>query len=450
MTRNAGELFRFPRRAIDALLLTAFFLSGLVALPPVAMAGRVVSVIDGHLYVDGAPFYVKGIGYNASFIGSDQQDPTAAQYDIPTIAQANANNVVTYIANTFEWGGSEYTGKLDLQDAVSDACDAAGVFTSIGFWSPTYIDYTDSAVRGQWGDYYKEMVSRYQGRDSTLMYVIGNEVINNLPNEAQKSAYTAWIEELVVWTHTNDSDHPVAYADAGSGELARLALGAPSLDIYGTNYYEFETGAELGSYLDGVESAWPDVAVFLHEYGCDSYDQDASSEDQTAQADRIITLVQSVYDATPGHNFIGGAYFEFSDEWKFMAASDTQDPGNKYGWQAESCFDTYADEDYWGVAGAVDYGDAENRGLKSGYYALQEIYAVPEPGTFGLLVIGVALVALRRWRRPRRASSVRCPPGLMSDELGTGVRREAGVDPLGALFAQLQDLRNVSADVSLG
>jgi len=402
---SPGGIARGARRGLPALLVI-----GTCCFHPLATAGVVhtVTVHDGRLRVDGIPFYVKGIGYNATSIGSDQQDADAAQYDVPRMAQMNANDVVTYIANRFEWGGTEYTGKLDLQDAVSNACDDAGLFTSVGFWSPIYIDYTSGAVRTQWGNFYKEMVNRYQNRSSTLMYVIGNEVLNNLPDDTQRNAYADWVEELVQWTHLNDPNHPVAYADAGSGQLARLASRAPSLDIYGTNWYEFETATVLGAYLDAIESDWPGVAVFLHEYGSDSYNHATGGEDETMQAGRVRTLVQAVYEASADPHFIGGAYFEFTDEWKLVNGSGTQDPGNSYGWQPKSPFDHYADEDFWGIARAVNSGDAENRVLKSAYQALQEMYAIPEPAAAALAAAGAALLALlRRHRRERHAEAAR-------------------------------------------
>ncbi len=371
--------------------------------PPALSAGVIlnVTVRDGHLYVDGRLFTSTGIAYNPTYIGSDNQDVTAPAYDVPAIARIGANNVVTYIANKFEWAGVVYD-KYAFQDAVSDSCDAAGICASIGFWAPSYIDYTNPAIRSQWASFYKEMVERYRSRPSTLMYVLGNEVISHLPGQAQKEAYATWLEELVQWTHANDPNHPVCYADAGTSALSLLQANTPSLDIYGTNYYEFETAAELSAYLSGIEGALPNKAIFLHEYGSDSYDNPRGAEDGAAQAARIRKLVWALLGATDGHNLIGGSYFEFSDEWKFMGGWGTQDPGNNWGWRPESCFDSYADEDYWGIARAADRGQAANRVLKVGYYALGDAYGVPEPASVVLLALPFARLTLKR-RRSREA-----------------------------------------------
>ena len=337
-------------------------------------AESAVKVENGRLYYNDEPFYIQGLSYAPTYKGSTKYDDDAVQHDMPRIAAAHVNTIRLYIANRYMWGGQAWGDFQDSADVILHHANEQGVKVIVGYWVDSSLNWDDPSVRNTQTTLWKEMVDRYKENDAVLLWAIGNEVLNTMTG-SDKINCAIWMGEMVDWTHAADPDHPVTYSDAGIGEIDTLRDHVPNLDIFSFNHYEFETEVGFQNILDDLHSAW-EIPVFLNEYGSDSRDNDADAEDLTAHSNRLRELHQAVEhpdrEFAPG--FLGSIWFEWTDQWNFEGALDVQDPGTWWGWTPSSCFDAYADLEYFGIAYNSDEGDAEDRLLKDAYLALQECY----------------------------------------------------------------------------
>jgi parallel beta-helix repeat protein len=336
-----------------------------------------VEIVDGHLHIDDILFYVQGLSYAPTFNGSDKYDDSAVQYDMQTIADAHVNTLRLYVANKYYWGGQLWDDAQRSADIVLDYADIYDIKVVVGFWADDLLDWTDSDIRDNQTNAWMDMVFRYKDAEPVLLWALGNEVLNNM-DSANKTAYAQWMESMVQWTHINDPNHSITYSDAGLGEINTLKTNVPSLDIFSFNHYDFENANQFQNVLDIINSNWP-IPVLLNEYGSDSRDDSAGIENLTRHSSRLRELYEAVEnenrDYPPG--FLGSLWFEWTDQWNFEGNPDEQDPGTWWGWSPLSCFDQYADLEYFGIAYCADYGEAASRELKDAYWTLKELYVMP-------------------------------------------------------------------------
>lgn len=324
------------------------------------------------LRVDGNTFIVKGINYHPQDL-----PVTAPPADVPHMKALGANVIGTYHCARVDYGPSyeDITDGEQFYDSLEPKAAERSLKLLVAFVSAEVNDWTDPYRVIRLEDQWQAFVRRVMRKDTTLMYMIGNETIEKLSTDAQRTAYAKWIGRMVDWTHDADPSHPVCYAhNASYQHLEYLKTHAPNLDMHAFNNYNFTDQASLTSILDGYATEWPGKPLFLHEWGCDSWNQTSAVEDQPAQATRIASLartINSVVSAT-AHPFIGALHFSYTDQWSFVSPSTTQDAD--LGWDAPSCFDGKANEDYWGLADRRPLGDYENRVRKSAYTALRDVW----------------------------------------------------------------------------
>ena len=337
-----------------------------------AAAGQ-VTIRDGRIFIDGAPFRIRGINYNPTPVGTDIIDPGAPKFDVPRIAALGANTVGTYHLGLAEWGRrSNVTSGEVFYDALYPVAEADDLKIVVGYFSNHTMDWTDRARVARVTAQYQRLVLKARQRPSTLLYLIGNEVFERLSTDDQRRAYAVWIGEMVAWTLVNDPAHPVVYADSQSlPGLKWLKSYAPNLGVYGINNYAFTSPETLSTILTAQGRAWPGKPILLHEWGTDSWNAQRGVTDERAQSERLNELAAAVQavSSDPTHPFIGSLYFAYSDEWRFVGSWSTQD--HDRGWICGSCFDGQADEDHWGLARAVEVKGAGDRAFKPAYRTLQ-------------------------------------------------------------------------------
>lgn len=359
-----------------------FALAGLAALLFVRAAVPSTVTFNGSkLYVDNQPFNIRGVNYNPTYIGSDQYDFGAPANDIPKIKAMGANTVGTYFMGKAEYQQySDLTQGDQLYQAVMPAAEQAGLKVIVGYYSNETIDWTSATRIAKVTSQYQELVNKAKLSPATLMYMLGNEVIEKLPSDTQRAAYAKWVGDMANWTHTNDPKHPVFYADRGdSYGLNWLKTYAPNLDVNAVNNYSFTSPDSLRAITQNYASAWPGKPVLVHEWGSDSLNATTAQEDTTQQANRISALASAVDSITADTStaLIGGVNFEFTDEWRFVGATATQD--KDVGFVCTSCFDGHANEDFWGLTKATGNGGSAQRNTKPSYSALQSLWATPAP-----------------------------------------------------------------------
>ena len=362
MSINPGKLVRVSPDAVNppTVDVSALRVTRELGKDPV----RLVQYENGHwrMLVNGAPWTVRGIAYMPSAVGETPDEGslrdwiaadrnTNGQPDVlETFVDANRNNqrdadepVVGDFAMLRDMGvntlrlfhhnhqaatAKPLLRKLHEQYGLMVMMgDFVGMYTigSGAKWEEG-TNYLDRTQRRRMFESVKRMVREYKDEPYLLMWVLGNEnnyggvhgIVGGVGNAGKHpEAYYGFINELATWIHQADPRHPVAL---GNGEwmfLDVIAKQAPAIDIFGANVYRGPHG--FGRSFFGAVRQYLDKPVLITEYGCPAY--------QLRQAREIAERDQALYhfgnwvdlaDNLAGRglgNAIGGAAFEWSDEW---------------------------------------------------------------------------------------------------------------------------------------
>ncbi|MFD6426823.1 discoidin domain-containing protein [Streptomyces sp. NPDC060198] len=203
--------------------------------PPPATGGAVkVTGSQGNwqLQVGGQPYTVKGLTWGPSV-------PDSPKY-LPDVKSMGVNTIRT-------WGTDGSTKPL------LDAAAANGIRIINGFWlqpgggpgSGGCVNYvTDTTYKNNSLAEFAKWVDAYKSHPATLMWNVGNESVLGLQNcysgtelEAQRNAYTTFVNDVAKKIHSIDPDHPVTSTDAWTGAWPYYKRNAPDLDLYAMNSY---------------------------------------------------------------------------------------------------------------------------------------------------------------------------------------------------------------------
>lgn len=184
------------------------------------------------LTVGGQPYTVKGVTW-----GPAVSDGPAY---LPGVRAMGANTIRTW--------GTDASSR-----ALLDAATANGIHVINGFWlqpgggpgSGGCVNYvTDTAYKNNALTEFAKWVDAYRSHPATLMWNVGNESVLGLQNcysgselEAQRNAYTSFVNDVAKRVHSLDPDHPVTSTDAWTGAWPYYKRNAPDLDLYAMNSY---------------------------------------------------------------------------------------------------------------------------------------------------------------------------------------------------------------------
>ncbi|MFF0739206.1 discoidin domain-containing protein [Streptomyces sp. NPDC004111] len=184
------------------------------------------------LTVGGQPYTVKGLTWGPSVAD-------APKY-LPDVKSMGVNTIRT-------WGTDGSTKPL------LDSAAAQGLRVVNGFWlqpgggpgSGGCVNYvTDTAYKANMLTEFAKWVDAYKSHPATLMWNVGNESVLGLQNcysgtelEAQRDAYTTFVNDVAKKIHSIDPDHPVTSTDAWTGAWPYYKRNAPDLDLYSMNSY---------------------------------------------------------------------------------------------------------------------------------------------------------------------------------------------------------------------
>lgn len=314
-----------------------------------AYRGSCVRISGRRMFVDGASFHVKGIGYNpVPKGGTHPANLSFAMYapeDIPLMKAAGVNTIRTY------------EPLVDIQ--VLDALHAAGmrVINTVYPWGGA-----DVSVAIKHVDAVKE-------HPAILMWLVGNEWnYNHLYTGAQHDL--AWtirrVEEVARAIKVADPNHPVA-TSYGHIPTVQVLKAIPTVDVWGSNIY---AGLGFATLFEDF-SARSKKPLLITEYGADAYNSKIGREDQPRQAEATRVLTELIFDQAsakvPGAPCIGGTLYSWSDEWWKAGDPSKQDLGGDapgHGPYPDGVFN----EEYWGI---VDI----DRKPREAYGALREVYS---------------------------------------------------------------------------
>ncbi|MER7709157.1 discoidin domain-containing protein [Streptomyces werraensis] len=184
------------------------------------------------LTVGGQPYTVKGLTWGPAIAD-------APKY-LPDVKSMGVNTIRT-------WGTDGGTKPL------LDSAAANGLKVVNGFWlqpgggpgSGGCVNYvTDTAYKNTMLTEFTKWVEAYRNHPATLMWNVGNESVLGLQNcysgaelEAQRNAYTGFVNDVAKKIHSIDPDHPVTSTDAWTGAWPYYQRNAPDLDLYSMNSY---------------------------------------------------------------------------------------------------------------------------------------------------------------------------------------------------------------------
>jgi hypothetical protein len=398
----AGALF---------LSLILLFLSGLIA-------GRKPKVYiqklkNGHyqLIVGQRNYIVKGVCYNPIPIGQNHlydwwSDPNKPWLvDGALMQKMGVNTVRLYQSH-------ENAG--EVRTVIRDLYQRYGIRTILGhwlgYWEYPCPLYADKSFQERIKKEVLEMVTLYKDEPGILLWVLGNEnnyscmgqlnpwsseEIDKEPNPTKQrvmrsTIYYSFVNDITKEIHRIDKDHPVAL---GNGELIGLDIASsacPDVDLVACIIYR---GKTFGNLFKSLKATF-DKPILISEFGADSFDAYLQREDQNMQAFFLESQWRQIYENLANNkkgagNCLGGAIFEWNDEW--WKHNESDEPGWKVhdkesNWSNGSYyFDIKAkgnknmNEEWFGI---VALSEEQELGLnkripRKAYYVIREFWKNP-------------------------------------------------------------------------
>ncbi|WP_256984093.1 discoidin domain-containing protein [Streptomyces sp. XY006] len=269
------------------------------------------------LTVGGQPYTVKGLTWGPAIAD-------APKY-LPDVKSMGVNTIRT-------WGTDGGTRPL------LDSAAANGLKVVNGFWlqpgggpgSGGCVNYvTDTTYKTNMLTEFAKWVEEYKNHPATLMWNVGNESVLGLQNcysgtelEAQRNAYTGFVNDVAKKIHSIDPDHPVTSTDAWTGAWPYYKRNAPDLDLYSMNSYgdicgvreDWEQGGYTKPYLiteGGPAGEWevPDDANGVPDEPTDAQKAEGYTKAwDCVTGHRGVALGATLFHYGVEHDF-GGVWF---------------------------------------------------------------------------------------------------------------------------------------------
>ena len=337
-----GGHFSNKLRTVPILTLAfSLVLSFLLGAAPKPKTSRVyIQKLKGSRYrlmVNRKPYIVKGVCYNPVPIGQNHEydwwsDPNKPWIvDGKLMQEMGINTVRIYQAPQ---------NAQDVKQVIRDLYERYGIRTILGhwlgFWEYPCPFYADKNFQERIKKEVLDMVNNYKDEPGLLLWILGNEnnyscmgTVHPWPSEEadkepdpqkqkliRAKIYYSYVNDLAKEIHSLDRNHPVAL---GNGELIGLEVAnqvSPEIDLVACIIYR---GKTFGNLFNSLKATF-DRPLLLSEFGADSYDAYLNKEDQNMQAFFLESQWRSIYENLADNkegvgNCLGGAIFEWSDEW---------------------------------------------------------------------------------------------------------------------------------------
>lgn len=287
------------------------------------------------LLVDGQPWFVRGMNWGYSPVGTNYryslwvQDEAfieaVLRREMPLLRAMGVNAIRQYDDIPPKWVAWIYEN-YGIRTIVNPLFGRYGL-TIDGRWVPT-VDYSNPVHRKAIRDNTLASVERFKGTPGVLLWLLGNEnnyglawssfEIEALPVGERDTARARYlyslVGEVVDAIHAADPTHPVAFANGDAQYIDLIKSEAPNLDIFGTNVYRGATARDL---YDVVREKLG-IPVLYTEFGADAFDAKNNREDGLTQARYLLAQWEDLYLHARGQavgNAIGGCVFQWDDGW---------------------------------------------------------------------------------------------------------------------------------------
>jgi beta-galactosidase/beta-glucuronidase len=318
----------------------------------------VVQVYGRGLYVNGAPFHVRGVVYSPVPVGQTPETwswPTASKWyddDFDLLYSMNCNTIRTL---------------RQVNQALLDAAHRHGLMVVCGFEvDATNPDFSDATRRQLLKDQFRAYVAGYRNHPAVLMWCVGDEVNKTA---GSSSAWYTLLDELAAVGHQEEGQdyHPVTTAnseidDIGSDLLATTDAQMPHLDLWGANVFR---GYGFGGLFD-VFTSRSQKAFWVSEYGADAFDSRPAYQqvNQAVQAQVDLGLWGEIEDHFA--TCVGGCLMGFCDEW-WRAGNPSEQ--NQTSRPLNVPPDNLANDEYWGMFAVSPQDSAPDQRLPRQVYS---------------------------------------------------------------------------------
>ena len=376
--------------------------------------GRIdlVKYENGHwqLRVEGRPYIIKGIGYSPAKIGQSPDNGTLEDWmqaddnhngkidgpydswvdknlnntqdedeksagDFQLLKEMGCNTLRIYHHASNKGLLADLYDRFGIMVIMGDLLGAYTVGSGAGWYEGT--DYTNPEHKKNMLESVKKMVEDFKDEPYVLFWMLGNENNYGVANNAKTNpdAYYAFVNEAARMIKSIDRDHPVAVSGGDLLFLDIFSSKAPDIDIYGSNAYRGKYGFGR-SFWENIKDTC-DKPAMITEYGCPAYMEGKSSQEaQDSQAEYLKNCWEDIAYNSAGYpgagNSIGGALFEWVDEWWKAYEPDVHDA--KRNWSGPFP-DGWNYEEWLGIAGQ---GDGKSspflRQLRKTYFTYKEMW----------------------------------------------------------------------------
>lgn len=345
---------------------------------------------DWQLFVNGAPFIIKGITYSPTRVGESPDDGSQQNWttqdlnkngliDSPyeTWVDLNKNNIQDKDEKTV--GDFYLLKKMGVnvlrvyhqpfrlnKEIFRQLYAKYGIYIILGDFLGKYAlgsnadwdqgtDYDNPLHKKNMLESIKQMVLEFKDEPYVLIWLLGNENIYGLGCNADKkpASFFSFANEAARLIKSLDPQkRPVAISSGDILYLDIFAKNAPDIDIFGTNSYRGKYGfLDLWKEVKRVA----DKPAMITEYGASAYGKGYSSQEaEQYQAEYHKNNWLDIFCNSAGFgagNAIGGIAYEWLDEWW-----KAYEPGyhDKKGLFSGPFLDGYMHEEWLGICGQGD------------------------------------------------------------------------------------------------
>ena len=357
------------------------------------------------IQVDGEPFFIKGMNWSYSPIGTnyeyslwEQPEETikaALDQDMARLKSIGINTLRIYTGIPAKWIEYIYDN-YGIYTVLNHSFGRYGVMLE-GKRNP-YTDYGDSLTKEVLLDQVTELTNEYRNTRGLLMYLLGNENnyglfweggetedIPTATSQYDKKAIDLYLlfNQAALAIQNLDTNHKVALCNGDLKYLDLIVDHCPDVDIIGINIYR---GISFGEAFQEVKKKYNKPVMFT-EFGGDAFNSRTQQEDQSSQAEYLLHNWKEIYQNAAGQgkseNCIGGFTFQWSDGWwKTGQTINLDKHDSTASWSNGGYYNDYVkgqnnmNEEWFGVC-AKRFNNSDGTYLvtpRAAYYILQEVH----------------------------------------------------------------------------
>jgi len=362
---------------------------------------------NGHyqLLVNKKPYFIRGVCYAPVPIGKSHLFNYMCDPNKPWIVDGRLMKEMGINTIRLYQPGDELSYcKAMIEELYTEYGIRTILGHSLGFWDYPPANYAEKEFTDYITEEVLKTVEYFKDTPGLLLWNLGNENNYSLDGrinpwsspeidalesfsekrDARARLYYSFVNELAKKIKKIDPNHPVALGNGETVGLKEAAEYCPDVDLIGCIVYR---GKVFGNFFKEVKRKF-DKPVFLSEFGCDAFNAVTQKEDQNNQAKFLKSMLLDLEHQRAGRegegNCVGGAIFEWTDEWWKKSDCDrdswlVHDPDASWGMGAYD-FDAQAgknmNEEWFGlVAISPELENGINKRIpRKAYYVLQELW----------------------------------------------------------------------------